>query len=125
MKYGIAVFLTEQAVHPGMLGKLVEERGFESLFVTEHTHIPASSRTPYPPGGELPPEYSRTYDPFVALTAAAAATTRLRIATGIKPDRAAVDPLVGAGVDRIVFMVPSETRDKVLPLLDAYAAVTR
>jgi probable F420-dependent oxidoreductase len=83
MKYGIAIFATEDSVHPGTLARMVEERGFESLFFTEHTHIPASRKTPYPPGGELPPEYSRTYDPFVALTAAASATEKLLLATGI------------------------------------------
>ncbi|TMK40697.1 MAG: LLM class F420-dependent oxidoreductase [Actinobacteria bacterium] len=62
---------------------MAEERHFESLFVPEHTHIPVSRRTPYPPGGELPREYTRTLDPFVALTAAAAATERLRVGTGI------------------------------------------
>ncbi len=83
MKYGIAVFATEDSVDPGTLARMVEERGFESLFLTEHTHIPASRRTPYPAGGELPPEYSRTYDPFVALTVAACETEKLLLATGI------------------------------------------
>jgi probable F420-dependent oxidoreductase len=83
VKFGIAMFPTDEAVDPATLARLVEERGFESLFFPEHTHIPASRRTPYPAGGELPREYSRTLDPFVALTAAAAATGRLRIATGI------------------------------------------
>lgn len=68
MRYGIALFATDEAAHPATIARLVEERGFESLFLPEHTHIPAS-RTPYPAGGELPREYSRTYDPFVALTA--------------------------------------------------------
>ena len=72
MRFGIAVFPADFAADPATIGRLVEERGFESLFFPEHTHIPASRRTPYPAGGELPPEYSRTYDPFVALTAAAA-----------------------------------------------------
>ncbi len=62
---------------------MTEERGFESLFVTEHSHIPASRETPYPAGGELPAQYSRIYDPFVALTAAAAVTKDLRVGTGI------------------------------------------
>jgi probable F420-dependent oxidoreductase len=62
---------------------MVEERGFESLFFPEHTHIPASRTTPYPAGGDLPPEYSRTYDQFVALMAAAAATERILIGTAI------------------------------------------
>jgi probable F420-dependent oxidoreductase len=83
MKYGIAVFATGDSVPPGPLGRMVEERGFESLFLPEHTHIPASRRTPYPAGGELPPEYSRTYDPFVALMAAGCATEKLLLATGI------------------------------------------
>ena len=83
MRYGIAIFLTDEAADPATIARLVEERGFESLFLPEHTHIPVSRRTPYPAGGELPRQYSRTYDPFVALTAAAAATSRLVVATGI------------------------------------------
>jgi probable F420-dependent oxidoreductase len=83
MEFGLAIFPTEDVQDPGELGRMAEQRGFESLLVTEHTHIPASRETPYPAGGELPPEYSRTYDPFVALTAAAAATERLRIGTAI------------------------------------------
>jgi probable F420-dependent oxidoreductase len=83
MKFGIAVFPTDYAAEPAAIARLVEERGFESLFFPEHTHIPVSRRTPYPGGGELPPEYSHTYDPFVALTAAAGATDRLLLATGI------------------------------------------
>ena len=83
MRYGIAMFPTDYAVEPGALARMVEERGFESLFFPEHTHIPVDRTTPYPGGGELPPEYSHTYDPFVALTAAAAATESLLLATGI------------------------------------------
>jgi probable F420-dependent oxidoreductase len=83
MKFGIAVFPTDYAADPATIARLVEERGFESLFFPEHTHIPASRRTPYPGGGELPREYSHTLDPFVALTAAALATERLLVATGI------------------------------------------
>ncbi|HEV3229956.1 MAG TPA: LLM class F420-dependent oxidoreductase, partial [Solirubrobacteraceae bacterium] len=77
------MFPTDYSIGPAELARLVEERGFESLFFPEHTHIPASRDTPYPAGGDLPQEYWHTYDPFVALTAAAAATERLRIATGI------------------------------------------
>ena len=77
MRYGIAMFPTDYAVEPGTLARMVEERGFESLFFPEHTHIPVSRRTPYPAGRRAPPEYSHTYDPFVALTAAAAATESL------------------------------------------------
>jgi probable F420-dependent oxidoreductase len=83
MLYGVAMFPTDYAVDPRVLARMVEQRGFESLFFPEHTHIPASRETPYPPGGELPDMYSHTYDPFVALTAAAAATERLLVATGI------------------------------------------
>jgi probable F420-dependent oxidoreductase len=83
MKFGVGIFPTEDAQDPAELGRMAEERGFESLLFPEHTHIPASRETPYPAGGELPPEYSRTYDPFVALAAAATATERIRIGTGI------------------------------------------
>jgi probable F420-dependent oxidoreductase len=83
VKIGVLTFPTEYSVPPDELGQMVEEHGFESLFVAEHSHIPVSRATPYPGGGELPDEYSHTYDPFVALTAAAAATTELTIATGI------------------------------------------
>jgi probable F420-dependent oxidoreductase len=83
MEFGVAIFPTEDVQDPAELARMAEQRGFESLFFPEHTHIPASRETPYPAGGELPPEYSRTYDPFVALSAAAAATERLRIGTGI------------------------------------------
>jgi probable F420-dependent oxidoreductase len=83
MRFGIAAFPADYAADPATIGRLVEERGFESLFFPEHTHIPASRRTPYPAGGELPREYSRTYDPFVALTGAAASTETLLLATGI------------------------------------------
>ncbi|HEV7363731.1 MAG TPA: TIGR03619 family F420-dependent LLM class oxidoreductase, partial [Solirubrobacteraceae bacterium] len=83
MRYGIAIFPADYAADPATIARLVEERGFESLFFPEHTHIPAGRRTPYPAGGELPEYYSRTYDPFVALTAAAAATERILLATGI------------------------------------------
>jgi len=83
MKFGIAIFPTDYAVDPGTLAQMVEERGFESLWFPEHTHIPASRKTPYPAGGDLPREYSHTYDPFVALSFAAAATEHLKLATGI------------------------------------------
>jgi probable F420-dependent oxidoreductase len=83
MDFGLALFPTQDVPPPDELGRLAEERGFESLWFPEHTHIPAGRETPYPAGGELPDEYSRTYDPFVALTAAAAATTTLQLGTGI------------------------------------------
>ena len=83
MHFGIGVFPTDESADPATLARMVQERGFESLFFTEHTHIPATRETPYPVGGELPREYSRTYDPFVALTVAATVTDELRIGTGI------------------------------------------
>ena len=83
MKFGVAIFPTEYSVAPAELAAMAEERGFESLFFPEHTHIPASRRTPYPAGGELPREYSHLLDPFVALAAAATATERILLGTGI------------------------------------------
>jgi probable F420-dependent oxidoreductase len=83
MDFGVMMFPTDYAVEPNEIARMAEERGFESLFLPEHTHIPASRETDYPGGGELPDEYSHTHDPFVALTAAAAATERLLIGTGI------------------------------------------
>ena len=83
MHFGIAMFATEYAISPGELASEIEQRGFESIWFPEHTHIPASRRTPWPGGGDLPREYWHTYDPFIALTAAASATTRLRLGTGV------------------------------------------
>jgi len=83
MHFGIAMFATEYAISPGELASEIEQRGFESIWFPEHTHIPASRGTPWPGGGELPREYWHTYDPFIALTAAASATTRLRLGTGV------------------------------------------
>ncbi len=83
MEFGIGYFPTHDAVGPGPLARLVQEHGHESLFFAEHTHIPASRESEYPGGGELPRKYSHTYDLFVALTAAAAATSTLRIGSGI------------------------------------------
>jgi probable F420-dependent oxidoreductase len=81
--FGVSYFPTDETIEPAELGRMLEERGFESLFVTEHTHIPASRRTPYPAGTELPREYSRIYDPFVALGTVATATTTLKLGTAI------------------------------------------
>src|SRR3990170_3376966 len=83
MHVGAFMFPTEDAIRVDELARALEARGFESLFLPEHTHIPVSRRTPFPSGGPLPKEYAHTLDPFVALTAAAAATTRLHIGTGI------------------------------------------
>jgi probable F420-dependent oxidoreductase len=83
LEFGIGYFPTADAVDPGAFARLVEERGHESLFFAEHTHIPASRESPYPGGGQLPRKYSHTYDLFVGLTAAAAATSTLRVGSGI------------------------------------------
>src|SRR5262247_994913 len=83
MKLGIEMFATDYAVRPDELARACEERGFESVWFPEHTHIPASRRTPYPVGGELPKEYWHTHDLFVALAAAAAATKTIKIGSGI------------------------------------------
>ena len=83
MELGLAILLTDYSIQPARLGALAEERDFESLFLAEHTHIPASRDTPYPGGAELPREYSHTVDPFVGLSAAATATERLRVGTGV------------------------------------------
>jgi probable F420-dependent oxidoreductase len=83
MEFGIGYFPTHDAMSPGALAALIEERGHGSLVFAEHTHIPASRESPYPGGGELPRKYIHTYDLFVALTHAAAATSRLRIGSGI------------------------------------------
>ena len=83
MKIGVFIFSTEYSIRMVDLARALEERGFESLFVPEHTHIPLSRRTPFPGGEPLPREYSNTLDPFVDLTAAAVVTRTLRIGTGI------------------------------------------
>jgi probable F420-dependent oxidoreductase len=83
MHLGVALFATDLTSDVRDVARAAEDAGFESLFVAEHTHIPTSRRTPYPMGGDLPDEYSRTLDPFVALTAAAAVTERLRLGTGV------------------------------------------
>jgi probable F420-dependent oxidoreductase len=83
MKFGISTFVTDEGIAPGALARAIEERGFDSLFVAEHTHIPLSRKSPWPGGGKLPRRYFRTLDPFVALTAAAVATERLLLGTGV------------------------------------------
>ncbi|MDE3134296.1 MAG: TIGR03619 family F420-dependent LLM class oxidoreductase, partial [Acidobacteriota bacterium] len=83
MNFGIGYFPTHDGLGPAEMARLVEEHGFESLFFAEHTHIPASRKSPYSGGGELPRKYWHTYDLFVAVTAALAATSRLRVGSGV------------------------------------------
>ena len=83
MDFGVCMFSTAYAIAPDELARALEERGFESLWIPEHTHIPASRRSPWPGGPNLPKEYWSSYDPFLALMAAGAATRRLKLGTGI------------------------------------------
>src|SRR3990167_7782335 len=83
MHIGVCMFNTDYAIRIEELARACEARGFESLFVPEHSHIPASRRTPFPGGGELPKMYYDVFDPFVTLAAAAAVTTKLRLGTGV------------------------------------------
>ncbi|MFD9895083.1 LLM class F420-dependent oxidoreductase [Amycolatopsis sp. NPDC059027] len=82
MDFGIATSVTDEGIRPHVLGAAIEERGFHSLFLPEHSHIPVSRETPYP-GGELPRGAARNLDPFVALTAVASATSKLRLGTAV------------------------------------------
>ncbi len=83
MDVGAFYFPTDYGINIAELARALEDRGFGSLFVPEHTHIPTSRKSPFPGGGELPKRYSHTHDPFVALAFAAAATKKLKIGTGI------------------------------------------
>jgi probable F420-dependent oxidoreductase len=83
MHIGVALFFTAESIRAADLGRALEERGFESLWVPEHSHIPLSRGSEWPQGGALPQKYFEVMDPFVTLTAAATATTSLKLATGI------------------------------------------
>ena len=84
MDIGVAIFPTHDAIGPADVARLAEERGHESVFFPEHTHIPASLEVPsYPGGGEMPRRYAHTFDLFVAVTTALTATSRLRVGSGI------------------------------------------
>ena len=83
MKLGVAMFFTDSSMRPEALARAAEERGFDSLWAPEHTHIPLSRQSPWPGGGELPKHYYDVMDPFVTLTAAACATKTLLVGTGI------------------------------------------
>jgi len=83
LSFGLVYFFTDQTIRPDELAVEAEARGFDSLFVPEHTHIPISRDDEWPGGGELPPEYKRILDPFIALTASALATEKLLVGTAI------------------------------------------
>jgi probable F420-dependent oxidoreductase len=104
MDHGVVTFLTDYGIEPLTLARAVEERGFDALFLTEHTHIPTGRATPWPGGAELPKRYAHTFDPFVALAAMAVATERVALGTGVSLV-AQHDPIVlakaVASLDRI------------------------
>jgi probable F420-dependent oxidoreductase len=83
MEFGASIFFTDYSITPAALGVALEERGFDSLWAAEHSHIPVPRRTPPPGGGELAKRYYDVMDPFVTLAVAAAATKTLKVATGI------------------------------------------
>jgi len=83
MKIGVAMFFTDYSMTPQELGVAAEERGFESLWSPEHSHIPLSRESAFPSGGDLPKKYYDAMDPFVALMAAAAVTRRIKVGTGV------------------------------------------
>src|SRR6266700_5310 len=104
MEFGAAIFFTDYSMGPVELGRALEERGFESLWAPEHSHIPLSRRSPFPQGGALPKKYYDVMDPFETLAAAAAATETLKVATGIclivQRDPIQTPQLV-AGIDQV------------------------
>src|SRR3954469_18180408 len=83
MQIGAAMFFTEYSMSSVELARALEERGFESIWAAEHSHIPLSRKTPFAGGGELPKQYYEAMDPFVVLTAAAMATKTLKVGTGV------------------------------------------
>src|SRR5579875_752740 len=104
MDFGASIFTTDYSIEPTRLARELEARGFESMWAPEHSHIPTSRRSPWPGGAELPKPYYDCYDPFVALSAAAAVTTKLKLGTGvclvIQRDTIQTAKLV-ASIDRI------------------------
>ena len=83
LSFGTSMFFTDYSMAPGELGQALEERGFESVWAPEHSHIPLYRKTPFPGGGDLPKRYYDAMDPFVTLTVAAMATKTLKVGTGI------------------------------------------
>ena len=83
MDYGVVMFPTAYSIVPDELARELDERGFESVWFADHTHIPASRESPWPGGAELPREYRSNYDMFLSLAAAAVASKRLKLGTGV------------------------------------------
>src|SRR5260221_2609346 len=83
MKIGVAMFFTDSSMTAQELGVEAEQRGFDSVWSPEHSHIPISRKSAFPSGGELPKRYYDAMDPFVALMAAAAATKKIKVGTGV------------------------------------------
>lgn len=83
MQFGASMFFTDYSMTAAALARALEDRGFESIWAPEHSHIPAARQTPWGGGGELPKRYYDVMDPFISLTLAAAATTTLRLGTGV------------------------------------------
>ncbi len=83
LQFGAAMFFTDYSMKPAELAVALEERGFESVWAPEHSHIPVSRKTPFPGGGELPKQYYDAMDPFVVLAAAAAVTKTIKFGTGV------------------------------------------
>src|SRR5436305_15056611 len=83
MHVGAAMFFTDYSMPPAELGRALEERGFESVWAPEHSHIPLTRKSSFPSGGELPKQYYDVMDPFVTLTAAAIATKKHKLGTGV------------------------------------------
>jgi probable F420-dependent oxidoreductase len=83
LAFGVSMFFTDYSMTPGELGQALEVRGFESVWAPEHSHIPLSRKTPFPGGGDVPKKYYDAMDPFVTLTAAAMATKKLKVGTGV------------------------------------------
>ncbi len=83
MQFGGAMFFTDYAMEATGFARALEDRGFESVWAPEHSHIPLSRNSAFPAGGELPRKYAECMDPFVSLTAAAVATTTIKLGTGV------------------------------------------
>src|SRR2546430_16446687 len=83
MDFGVLRFMTDYVISAPALAQALEERGFESLWVPEHSHIPLSRKTPFPGGGDLPKQYYDAMDPFVVLSAASQVTKTIKLGTGV------------------------------------------